>query len=64
VVKIPIYLHDSYNESEYEEYLTDYLGDRIEDFWIDDLARDILAVTYEVVLVFNTDTGKLEMPPQ
>ena len=61
MVKIPIFLHDDYNSTEYEEYLVDYLGAKADDFWLDDLIKDIMDVTYEVKLLYNTDTGKLEM---
>jgi len=63
VVKIPIYLHGNYDQEpdELEKYITDYLGAKIDDFWVEDLAKDIIEATYEVALNFNTDTGKLEM---
>jgi hypothetical protein len=63
VVKIPVYLHGTYDQDpeSLEQYMVDYLGAKLDDFWVDDLVKDIIDATYEVALNYNTDTGKLEM---
>ena len=63
MVKIPIYLHGTYDQDpeSLENYLNDYMADRDTKLHIEDIIADIIDATYEVALVFNTETGKLEL---